>query len=137
MTKNAAMKRAKPSDAANAVKLADEQLRILRHMLGIDTRFDPRPVAYRDYYCANPGNPELHELQRLGMVRLYAERDGYEWFTTTDGGKAAARASQQAMLEPKSKRVYRKWLSVRDCFADLRFFEFLTDPMFADTRKAA
>lgn len=131
------MKRSNPSSTVAAAGLTDEQLRILRHMLGIDTRFDPNPVAYRDYYCANPGNPQLHELQRLGMVRLYAERDGYEWFATTDAGKTAARASQQAILEPKSRRVYRQWLSVKECFADLSFREFITSPRFADTRKAA
>lgn len=118
-------------------KALPEQLRILRHMLGIDVKDQPNPPEYRDYYCACPGDPELHEMARLGLVELYAVRQGYEWFKTTGAGKAAARASQQSMLLPKRKRVYLRFLSASDCFPDLTFKRFLTDPFFAEARKAA
>ena len=116
--------------------MTDEQLRILRHMLGIDCR-DKDPKEYRDYYCANPNNPQLHELQRLGMVTMYSNHDRYEWFTTTKRGKIAARASQRAMVNPKKRRVYLKWLSAQDAFPDLTFREFLTSPDFKESRDNA
>ena len=37
------------------MNLAAEQLRILRHMLGIDLPAVKAPVPYRDYYCASRG----------------------------------------------------------------------------------
>lgn len=117
--------------------MTDEQLRILRHMLGINVSDTPRPAEYRDYYCANPGKPALHELARMGMVVPYSTRDGYEWFKTTDSGKDKARASQRAMLLPKSKRVYLRWLSIRDVVPDLTFRDFITQREFEDVRKAA
>lgn len=119
------------------MELTSEQQRILRHMLGIDKRDEQNPKEYRDYYCANPGDESLHELQRLGMVRMYASRDGYEWFQTTDAGKAEARESQRKNLLPKHKRIYAAFLDVRDCDPDLTFGEFLVHPRFAETRSAA
>lgn len=117
--------------------MTDEQLRTLRHMLGINTPHDPRPKPYRDYYCANPGDPELHELARLGMVKLYSSHGNYEWFRCTDAGRAAAIASHKTIRHSKSSRVYSKFLDVRDAIPDLTFREFLTNPDFAPTRRAA
>lgn len=117
--------------------LTPEQLRTLRHMLGIDRPDMAKPVPYRDYYCANPGDPELHELARLGMVRLYSTHGSYEWFCCTDAGRAAAIASHKAIRHTKAKRLYRRYLDISDCFPDLTFKRFLTDPQFADTRRTA
>jgi hypothetical protein len=114
-----------------------EQLRILRHMLGIDDPYMSKPKPYRDYYCANPGNQELHELMRLGMVRLYSTRDSYEWFCCTDAGRAAAMASQRAIRKTKAQRIYAKFLDVSDCWPDLTFKKFLTDPHFIEARREA
>ena len=119
------------------MSLTPEQLRILRHMLGIETPRDRFPAPYRDYYCANPGKPALHELQALGMVRLYSTRDGYEWWCTTDAGRAAAMASHKTIRYSKPRRTYIKWLDIKDCFADLTFREFLTHPDFAASRREA
>jgi hypothetical protein len=102
-----------------------EQLRILRHMLGIDDPYMATPKPYRDYYCANPGEPKLHELAALGMVELYSTHGSYEWFRCTPAGRAAAIASQRAIRKSKSARVYAK------------FRQFLTDQHFAETRRAA
>jgi len=115
--------------------LSEEQLRILRHMLGIDTRQTASPVECRDYYCANQGDPELIELERLGMVRRYRRSDSYDWYTTTDAGKAAARASQRAGLLPLSQRRYLRFLNLREPLPDLSFREFLTHPDFAEYRR--
>lgn len=117
--------------------LTPEQLRILRHMLGIDDPYMPKPKPYRNYYCANPGDPKLHELARLGMVVLYSTHGSYEWFATTTAGREAAEASQKAIRHSKGKRLYSKFLDISDCFPDLTFKKFLTDPHFRDTRRAA
>lgn len=37
----------------------------------------------------------------------------------------------------KPQRVYLAWLSVRDCWPDLTFHQFLTSAAFADTRRDA
>jgi hypothetical protein len=73
--------------------LTEEQLATLRHMLGINDARTLRP-CYRNYYCASPGDPVMHELARIGAVRLYSNRDGSEWFKCTEAGKWAAVLSQ-------------------------------------------
>lgn len=122
---------------AETTTLTPKQEHILRHMLGIDdpAKADPRP--YRDYFCANPADPELYELARIGLVEMYSAHGGYEWFATTDTGKAAAFASQKRIRYPKSKRMYRAFLRVSDCCADLTFHQFLTAPEYADVRRQA
>jgi hypothetical protein len=46
----------------------------------------------------SPHNPrrhvdaDLHDMRRLGAVRLYLLSDGYEWFCCTDAGRDAAMA---------------------------------------------
>jgi hypothetical protein len=119
------------------LQLTEEQTRILRHMLGIDKPDERDPKAYRDYYCANPGDPELHALAGLRMVEIYSREGRYEWFRTTAAGRAAAIASHRTILEPKAKRVYSRYLDVKDALGDLTFREFLTHPQFAETRRAA
>lgn len=114
-----------------------EQLQTLRHMLGIDDPHMPKPKPWRDYFCANPGDEKMRALAALGAVEMYAVRDRYEWFQTTDAGRAAAMASHKTIRLSKSSRVYSKFLDVRDCFSDLTFKEFLTDPHFAETRRSA
>ena len=37
------------------MKLTDDQLDTLRHMLGINTPNDRIPRPYRNYYCADKG----------------------------------------------------------------------------------
>lgn len=118
------------------MSLTDEQLRILRHMLGIDTPHKRVPEPYRNYYCANPDDPALVELEAIGAVRCY-RRDQYHWFTTTDAGRAAAMASHRKIRHSKGARVYGSFLNVRDCFPDLTFRQFLTNPAFAETRRNA
>jgi hypothetical protein len=127
-----------------ALDLNPEQLRTLRHMLGIDTPDDRVPKPYRDYYCANPGDPELAELEALGAVRCYGRSrsttgvaDSYLLFTTTEAGRAAAMASHRTIRHTKARRVYRRFLDVRDALSDVTFHQFLTEPRFAETRRAA
>ncbi len=119
------------------MELTKKQLGILRHMLGIDVNDTPNPNEYRNYYCANPGDEELHSLDDAGMVECYATRGGYEWWRTTEAGKVEARKSQRAILLPKPKRVYRKYLSISDLYVDLTFWQFLTGPEFSETRRSA
>ena len=107
------------------------------HMLGIDDPSKARPKEYRDYYCANPGDAALHELARIGLVEMYSAHGGYEWFATTDAGKAAARAAHRRSLYPKAKRRYIAWLRLSDMITGLTFHEFLTSPEFAQARREA
>lgn len=117
--------------------LTPDQLDILRHMLGINTPDDRSPKPYRDYYCANTGDANLHELQRVGAVRLYRTIDSYEWFCCTDAGRAAAMASHRTIRRSKARRVYSKFLDLRECWPDLTFREFLTNPELRETRLSA
>lgn len=112
-------------NTAHCQTYTDEQLRILRHMLGVDDRRNKvRP--YRDYYCANPGDEALVELARIGAVSRYAERYGYHWYRTTDQGKAAGIASAEARVLTPAKRRYMDFLDAKDACPDLTFKAFLT-----------
>lgn len=113
-------------------ELTPEQLRVLRHMLGIDKPEQDHPKPYRDYYCANPGDPTLVELARAGAVRLYDTRGGYEWYTCTDAGRAAGIASHKPIRYSAAKRRYIRFLSLRECYPDLSFRQYLTDPRYRE-----
>lgn len=117
--------------------LSEEQLRVLRHMLGLTHPERREQVPYRDHYCANPGETKLVELECLGMVRKYCEHGGYWCYCTTDAGRAAAIESALQKRLPKPKRLYHLYLDVSDCFPDLTFKDFLIDPEFADARSRA
>lgn len=119
------------------MNLSAEQLRTLRHMLGIDKPYERAPVPYRNYYCANPGDEQLWEMERMGALRMYRASVGYEFFCCTDAGRAAALASHQTIRASRGARRYRTFLNVRDCWPDLTFKRFLTDPVFSQTRRTA
>ena len=113
--------------------LSVEQLRVLRHMLGINDPSMDVPKPYRDYYCANPGDPTMVELERIGAVRLYDTRGDYAWYTCTPEGRAAGIASHKTIRYSPAKRRYIRFLDLRDCCPDLSFRQFLTDPRFRAT----
>jgi hypothetical protein len=120
------------------LNLSEAQLDILRHMLGVNDLNGKAPAPYRNYYCACPGDKQLHELQGLGAVEMYhrtAKGAGgdYEWFRCTDAGSAAALASCPKPLTGAKKR-YRAFLEISDVYPDLTFREFLTHPHFAERR---
>ena len=119
------------------MNLTDEQLQTLRHMLGIDKPDERAPEPYRDYYCASRGDAELAEMARIGAVRLYRQCEHYDWYCTTDAGRAAAINSHRKIMLPKSKRIYSKYLDIADVHAGLTFREFLTSPDYAEARAAA
>jgi hypothetical protein len=116
--------------ASPVVDLNPQQLDCLRHMLGINRPDLDRPEPYRDYACANPGDPLFVDLARLGAVRMYSKRYGYEWFQCTDEGRAAAIASYKTIQHSAAKRRYIRFLSLRDCCPDLTFHEFLVNPIY-------
>lgn len=116
------------------LQMTNEQLRILRHMLGIDDPYARVPKPYRNYYCASHNYAPLMELERLGAVRLYRTDERYHWYTCTESGKLAAMRSHKTIRLPKSKRVYAAFLNARDAFQDLTFKDFLTRPEFLRSR---
>lgn len=118
------------------MNLDTKQLRILRHMLGIDDPWSREAVPTRNYYCANRGDPELRELERQGAVERYRQ-DTYDWFRTTEAGRAAGVRSQRHIRHGRSKRLYRKFLDCRDALPDLSFRTFLTDARFTEIRAGA
>lgn len=124
-------------DPDQALALTACQLDTLRHMLGINTPDDREPKPYRDYYCANRDDPKLKALAELGAVRLYSQRDSYDWYCCTPAGRAAAIRSHRTIRRTKAQRLYSKFLDVKDCCPDLTFKQFLTEPDFADTRRRA
>lgn len=120
-----------------SLDLTDPQLRILRHMLGIDDRCQKHPECARDYYCANPGDAELVALERAGAVNRYRFSESYWWYATTPAGRTAAIKSFYARRASRDERRYLSYLSARDCFSGLTFKQFLTQPRFAETRRDA
>jgi hypothetical protein len=112
------------------VNLDVEQLRVLRHMLGIDRPEMDQPKPYRDYYCASPDDPTMQELLRVGAVELYATQGGYEWYRCTPAGRAAGIASHRTIRYTRDQRRYIRFLDLKDCCPDLTFRQFLTDPRF-------
>jgi hypothetical protein len=114
----------------SSMDLNPEQLRVLRHMLGIDKPWEDSPKPYRNYYCASSCDPTMSELARIGAVQLYDARSDCEWYTCTDAGRAAAIASFKTIQYSASKRRYRLFLDIRECCPDLTFREFLTNPIY-------
>jgi hypothetical protein len=128
------------ADANPTTTLTDEQLDTLRHMLGINDPSQRAPVPYRNHYAANPGDPKLVELERLGMVELCRRAGGafeYDFYRCTDAGQTAARRSHRTIRHPKARRVYHRFLEISDAYSDLTFKEFLTLPRFAQARREA
>lgn len=119
------------------MKLDEDQLDTLRHMLGINDGWKANPEPYRDYYCSNIGDLELAKLHELGAVTLIKADDRYMWWKTTDAGRAAALQSYKTIQKPKGARVYRRFLSAKERFTHLTFRDFLTKPIFADYRRDA
>jgi hypothetical protein len=117
--------------------LTDEQLRTLRHMLGIDKPEQREPQPYRNYYCADPRDEHLLALEAAGAVRMYRRCSHYEWWTCTDAGYAAAIRSHRAIRHRKSRRVYSRFLDISDTRPDLTFREFITSPEYREARRDA
>lgn len=116
----------------------DEKTEILRHMLGINDFSVPMPRDfYRDYFCASKGDEKLASMADDGLVRMYSQCANYDWYTTTDAGKRAARASFKVRQYPKAKRRYHAFLRVSDVAPDLTFHEYLTSPAYAEHRRLA
>ena len=115
----------------------DEQLGTLRHMLGITDRCMKDPLPYRDYYAAPCGDAELLAMADAGLVERYAADPRYDWYRTTAAGRAAAMASHKRIRASKGRRMYSQFLSVRDCWPELTFRQFLTHPELRETRQGA
>lgn len=120
--------------------LTPGQLHTLRHMLGINTPYDARPKPHRDYAAVNPGDAKFLALAEAGAVERYrvaGPASPYDYYRCTASGRAAAMASHKTIRVTKSRRIYSKFLDVRDALQDLTFREFLTHEQFAQTRREA
>jgi len=120
---------------SDPIDYPEDQLHMLRHMLGINVTDRANPNEYRDYAACNPGDERMLALEAAGLVRCYRRAtEGLDWWTTTDTGKSVARKSHRARLMPKKKRVYRAYLRMLDVDPDTTFKQFITDPAFAEAR---
>jgi len=120
--------------------LTNEQLDTLRHMLGVNDPVVARAVPWRDYAAVTPGDAHFALLEQQGMVHLTARASSafpYDYYACTSAGREAALASARAMRWSKPKRVYVRFLELRDVFADLTFKTFLTDSRFNQVRRDA
>ena len=117
--------------------LSPAQLQIMRHMLGIDTPYTRDPVSYRNYYCAPPGDAGMQALMERGAIERYGEVGSYDWFRCTEAGRLAAVASHRTIRKPKGARLYARFLDLKDCWPDLTFKRFLTDPSLRRLRQEA
>jgi hypothetical protein len=123
-----------------APALTEQQLDMLRHMLGINHPEHRVPRPYRNYAAVEPGDPRFVELEALGMVERYRAAGGnteYDWYRCTEAGQTAALRSHPTIRLSKSKRVYIRFLDLRDAYSYLTFKEFLTLPEFAQARREA
>lgn len=123
------------------MNLSPKQLITLRHMLGINNPNERRPRSYRNYAAVNPGDPELVELEQLGMVERYAARGDsctpYAYYRCTDAGIRAAWEGHPSKAMTPARRRYLCFLEIRDSWNDLTFRKFLTNPELADARRTA
>lgn len=126
-----------PRSGSSELVLTPDQLRTLRHMLGIDDPSKVHPVPYRNHYCANPGDLEMQALAMTGAVTRVSgptQVMPYDQYVCTDAGIAAARASHKSIRLSKSQRIYLRFLSVSDAVPDLTFRDFLTNPEYRQIR---
>lgn len=122
------------------MSLTERQLEILRHALGINNRRMRDPESGRNHYATEPGDPELVELERLGMVEKYCGPNDYcdyDWYRCTAAGIEEARRSFYLRRDDAAKRRYQKFLELSDVYPDLTFREFLTSEEFRDVRENA
>lgn len=123
------------------MRAEEEQVDMLRHMLGINDPSKPSPEPYRNYAAVERGDPLMARLVTLGLVQRYAcaasELGGLHYYCCTSAGIAVAKTSFWRRRWTKPKRIYRRFLEVSNCDPDLSFKRFLTDPEFADIRKRA
>ena len=120
------------------MEFSKDHLHTLRHMLGINTPDDRIPRPYRNYAAVSPGDSEFKELECIGVVEKYKSCDPdtqYDWFRCTKVGKLAAMRSHRDIRRTKAQRRYSKFFDLCDCYPDLTFFEFLTNPEFVEARE--
>lgn len=114
---------------------------MLRHMLGLKPWVwadEPRAPPNRNYAAVNPGDPLFIEMEADGLVECYQRPTAdtrYDWWRTTDKGRAVAFASVEHRKRSAAQRRYDRWLSIADCLG-MTFGEYLTstDPDIVERR---
>lgn len=72
------------------MRITTEQLRKLRHALGLDWRKKP----YRNHYSTREecdSYPDCVELERLGLMERYTRESGWMTFSVTPAGIKVAK----------------------------------------------
>lgn len=119
--------------------MIDQPNDMLRHMLGLPAfrwADEPPSVPHRDYAAIGHDDPMFLQMERDGLVSRYRRCTSYDWWQTTDAGKAAAHASVERRKRTPAKRRYDRWLSIADCLG-MTFGEYLksNDPHIVEHRR--
>lgn len=98
----------------------EDDLAMLRHMLGLTDRSKRVPTSHRNYAAVNPCDERFVRLVSMGLVEKYRDPETgmrYELYRCTDEGIGFATESAMALRYPKKRRTYIRWLELSDCDA--------------------
>lgn len=105
--------------------MTDHDLHILRHSLGLDD--SGRGNQYRNYFAANPSDPDMARLGAAGLMELVKTPTiwgGLEcWRVTVRGLAEVEDRKPQPVKLTRSQARYRKFL---DMDTGMKFGEWLT-----------
>lgn len=109
----------------------------LLHMLGLDAKhIEP----WRNHYVGMGTEAELQPLLADGLIEEVPRPgfcpEGDRVFRATPAGIRAAAAERARRYPPPSraKARYDGWLTIADCFPDLRFGDYLRRRMYDERR---
>lgn len=119
--------------------MIDEPSAMLRHMLGLKSWVwtdEKRKPPHRNYAAIGHDDPMFLQMERDGLVERYRRCNLYDWWQTTDKGRAAAFASVEHRKRSRSAATYDRWNRVSDCLG-LTFGEYIKsrDPEIVAHRK--
>lgn len=120
------------------MKLNDEQLHWLRHMLGINDGSQKEAVPFRNHAAVGDGDLVFFaEMEALGVVEKMPVTipTDYVMYRVTEVGRRLAIDSFRKIRFSAGRRRYRAYLRVADHCGS--FKEFLTSPVFAEIRRGA
>lgn len=117
------------------------ELEILLHSLGLNHEDVREP--YRNYFVAGDGHSDMPLLKSLcdkGLMRREDRTPGFleasdGLFLVTDAGRTYALANRpKPKTLSRARRRYSAFLDMKECYPDLTFREFLTEPYFEKDR---
>jgi hypothetical protein len=105
----------------------DDPIDMLRHMLGLKAWVwtdEPRKPPHRNYAAIGHDDPMFLRMESEGLVERFRRCEQYDWWRTTDTGRAAAFASVEQRKRSRHARRYDRWLEISDAIG-MKFGEYL------------